>query len=102
MSLPGWNGTVVARPSEWRYCRWDPRCRTSTNPRRSRIPATSRGSRTGTSPTLRDLDGLRSDELTFELRLAVLEEHRDHLFEFLSQLVDIGALRVCARPPWNV
>lgn len=28
---------------------------------------------------LRDLDGLRSDELTFQLRLAVLEEHRDDL-----------------------
>lgn len=41
---------------------------------------------------LRDLDGLRSDELAFQPRLAVLEEHRDDLFEVCSQLIDAGAL----------
>lgn len=33
-SPPEWNGTVVARPSAWRDWRWEPRYRTSTNPRR--------------------------------------------------------------------
>ena len=47
MSRPGWKGTVVPRPSGWRYCRCDPRWRTSTKPRRSRIATTSRGLRIG-------------------------------------------------------
>ena len=47
MSLPGWNGTVVHRPSGCRYCLCEPRCRTSIKPSRSRIAATSRGFSTG-------------------------------------------------------
>jgi hypothetical protein len=34
MSRPACIGTVVTRPSEWRNCLCDPRCRTSTKPRR--------------------------------------------------------------------
>lgn len=51
---------------------------------------------------LRDLDGLRADEFSLQLWLAVLEKHGDDLLEVLSQLVDAGALRVRARPPWDI
>jgi len=51
---------------------------------------------------LRDLDGLRSDELTFQLRLAVLEEHRDDLLQVRAQLVHADALRVRAWPSRDV
>jgi len=51
---------------------------------------------------LGDLNGLRTDELPLQLWLAVLKEHGDDLFEVLSQLVDAGALRVGARPPWDI
>jgi len=53
-------------------------------------------------PHLRDLDGLRADELTLQLGFTVLEKHRDDLFEILSQLVDARALRVRARPSWDI
>jgi len=51
MSLSAWNGTVVPRPSEWRYWRCEPLWRTSENPKASRNAATSRGFRTGIEPT---------------------------------------------------
>ena len=56
----------------------------------------------GDVPHLRDLNGLRTDELPLQLWLAVLKKHGDDLFEVLSQLVDAGALRVRARPPWDI
>ena len=36
------------------------------------------------------------------LRLAVFKKHGDHFLEVLSQLVDTRALRVRARPPWDI
>src|SRR3954452_6719318 len=51
---------------------------------------------------LRDLDGLRTDELALQLRLAIFEQHRDDLFQILSQLVDTRALRMGARPAWDI
>ena len=43
-------------------------------------------------PRLRDLDGLRADELPFELGFAILEKHADYLFEVLPKLIDRGTL----------
>src|SRR5882724_8959626 len=60
MSRFPWKGTVVARPSGWRYCRWDPRWRASRTPSRSSRPTTSRGLRTGARPTFRRGWPLRS------------------------------------------
>ena len=54
------------------------------------------------SPTSRDLDGLRANELHLERRLPVLEEHCHDLLEILMELVDGGALRVCTSKPWYV
>jgi len=51
MSRPAWNGTVVVRPAPLRNCLCEPRCRTSTKPKRLRIATTSEGLRTGTLPT---------------------------------------------------
>jgi hypothetical protein len=56
------------------------------------MAATLRGFRTERHPRLRDLDGLRSDELPFKLGLAVLDEHGDDLFKILPQFVHRGAL----------
>ena len=53
-------------------------------------------------PRLRDLDGLRADELAFELGLTVLKKHGDHLLEVQSQLVYRGTLGVCAGPTRDV
>jgi hypothetical protein len=60
--------------------------------KRSKMAATLRGFRTERHPRLRDLDGLRSDELPFKLGLAVLDEHGDDLFKILPQFVHRGAL----------
>jgi hypothetical protein len=46
---------------------------------------------------LRDLDGLRADELALHLRLTVLEKHRDDLTQVFVQLVECLALRMSAR-----
>jgi len=54
------------------------------------------------SPTLRDLDGLRSDELALELGLPILEEHRDYFFEVLPQLIDAGTLGMRAWPSGDI
>ena len=51
MSRPPCTGTVVARPSEWRNCLCEPRCRTSSKPRATSMAITSRGLRTGTGGT---------------------------------------------------
>jgi hypothetical protein len=56
----------------------------------------------GRRPFLCDLDGLRPDEFPFQLGLAVLEKHRDDLFEVLPQLVDASALRVRTRPSRDI
>jgi hypothetical protein len=53
MSRPGWKGTVVTRPSGWRNCLCEPRCRTSAKPSRSSSATTSRGLRTGAFATVR-------------------------------------------------
>lgn len=52
MSRPTWKGTVVARPSACRNCLWEPFWRTSSKPSCSRSLVTSRGFRTGISPTV--------------------------------------------------
>jgi hypothetical protein len=64
--------------------------------------ATSRGFRTGTSPTSRDLDGLRSHELSLYLGLTILEEHRHDLLEILAKFVDGGSLGMCTGPTRDV
>ena len=51
---------------------------------------------------LRDLDGLRADELGFDRWLAILKQHRDHFAEILLQLIQALALTVRARKPGNV
>ncbi len=53
MSRPECNGTVVTRPSGWRNCLCEPRCRTSVKPCALRSATTSRGFKTGMSPTVR-------------------------------------------------
>jgi hypothetical protein len=50
------------------------------------------------SPTSGDLECLRPDELSVELRLAIFKKHGDHLFEVLSEFVDCRALGVRAWP----
>jgi hypothetical protein len=50
----------------------------------------------------RDLYPLRSDELTVELGLAILEEHLDNFSQILIQLIKGLSLRVCARKPRHV
>src|SRR5438105_2645456 len=63
---------------------------------------TSRGLRTGMSPTSRDLEGLRTDELGLQLGLAVFQQHGDDLFQILAELFDAGPLRMRSRPAWDV
>jgi hypothetical protein len=53
-------------------------------------------------PPLRDLDGLRADELALELRFAVLEEHGRDLFEVLAKLVERRTLRMRTRPAGDI
>src|SRR4051795_8073641 len=66
------------------------------------MATTSRGFRTGMSPTSGDLEGLRADELGLELGLAVLQEHGDHLFEVLPQFVHRRTLGMRSRPARHV
>lgn len=74
MSRPAWNGAVVHRPSGWRNCLWEPRCRTSVK--------TVGGEQDDDLPRPEDgqvahesgnLDCSDVDELRFERRLAVLQ-----------------------------
>ena len=81
MSLAGWNGTVVNRPSGWRYCLCDPFCRISINPSLSKMATTSLGLRIGYLPMLCDHHNLCADELCLLGRLAALNEHLDDLLE---------------------
>ena len=53
MSLPGWQGTVVALPSGWRNCLWPPFWRDSVNPSLPRIVITSKGLSIARDPMLR-------------------------------------------------
>src|SRR5690349_23000733 len=99
-SRPAWNGTVVHRPSGWRYCLWEPLWRTSTNPSLTRMDATSRGLRTG--GMLSDGDPLGPDELRFELWLAIFQEHFDDLPEIGVQLVESRPLGVGTWKAWNI
>lgn len=50
----------------------------------------------------RDLYPLRSDELTLEFRLAILEEHFNNFLQILIQLIQRCSLRMCAREPRDV
>jgi len=45
---------------------------------------------------------MSADELSFELRVTVLQEHGDDLLEVAQEVVDGGALGVGAGPPWDV
>jgi hypothetical protein len=55
-SLEPCMGTVVARPSWWRNCWWEPFCRANVNPSFSRMATTSFGLSTGRLlPTTRQL-----------------------------------------------
>lgn len=49
-----------------------------------------------------DLNLPDTNELGFQLRLAVLEEHRNYFAKILFHLVHIRTLRVGTRPPRNV
>ncbi len=53
ISCPWWKGTVVPRPSGWRNCLWELRCRTSLNPSFSGRAMTSQGLRTGSFAMVR-------------------------------------------------
>ena len=50
---------------------------------------------------LGDLKGMCTDELCLEVRLPILEEHRDDLTEVGLKFLNGGALRVRARPAGN-
>lgn len=60
-------------------------------------PQRERVHETGSTPG--DLNRLGADELGFETRLPVLEEHRDDFLEVALKLVQAVALRMCAGPP---
>src|ERR1700680_4079069 len=49
-----------------------------------------------------DDDGLRSDELGFELRVAVIEKHCDHFLEIGVQLVEGSSLAMRSGKAGNV
>ena len=74
------------------YWRWEPRRRTSTNPKASNIDSISRGFRTGVDPTLCNPERLRTHELGLETRFSVFEQHGDHLFEITTHIVHRFAL----------
>jgi len=65
----------------------EPRWRTSTNCNALRIAMTSRGLRTGIPGISIHDDGLRADELGFELGLAIVEQHRNHFVQIRMQLI---------------
>src|SRR5215212_4095432 len=80
----------------------EPRCRTQENPSALSSATTSRGLRTRTLAMSIDSDHLSSDEFAFQGRLAVLEQHRDHLAKVALQFFHGRALRVRAGKPGNV
>jgi hypothetical protein len=83
MSRPLWLGTVVPRPSGWRYWMWDPRWRATMKPWVSRRLQTSRGLRMGgfDMGSCRNSNALGANKLGFHLRLAVFEKHRDYFLQ---------------------
>ncbi len=70
-----------------------------THKNRSDLPRLEDGN---VAHELRDLHGLRSDELPLELWCSVLKQHRYDFFEVLAEFVECGALRVGARSSGNV
>lgn len=89
MSRPACIGTMVARSPGSRNCLWEPRCRTSLEARDEDRRRTHSG----------DANRLCSDELCFQKRLPILQEHGDHLSEVGLQLLHGCALTVRPRKP---
>src|SRR6266436_718668 len=53
-------------------------------------------------PPSGDLDGAHVNELGFETRFTILEEHRDDFLQIPLKLVEVGALRVGTGPARDV
>src|SRR5260221_4640395 len=97
ISLPLWSGTVVTRPSTCRNCLCEPRWRTSTKPSCSSAEMTCRGLNDGSLTTLTHLDQLCSNELGFDVRLAVFKKHFHNFLQIRMELIQTLSLRVCSR-----
>jgi hypothetical protein len=81
---------VVHRPRASLNCLWEPLCLTSTKPMASRILTTSAGFRTGSLPKslTRYTNLLQANEISFELGLAILKQHLNHLMEVGLQFLN--------------
>ncbi len=96
-SFPLCQGTVVPRPSAWRYCTWKraaPRPQSRLLPPSANFAGLEDRNRAHAST---HRDALHADKLGVERRLAVLQEHRHNLAQVDVQFIKRGRLR--APPP---
>lgn len=101
ISLPGWNGTVVPRPSGLRYCLWEPFCLMLEILAFQEWQRLLWVSGQGPFPWLGHHNILSPDKFTFHFWWSILQEHFYDFFQVVLQLVQSFTLRMSPREAWN-